>query len=94
MLQSGLLISAPIYNSFHVINKELLGIIFGFIELSTVSKKGQCVFVLLSEECWWSRARQILRIQELLSESELISYIINDVNLVIKQTKKRDLLCK
>lgn len=83
MSQSGLLISVPIYNSFHVINKELLSIIFGFIKLSTVSKKGQCVFVLLSEERWWSRDRHILRIQELLSEPELISYIINHVNLVI-----------
>lgn len=82
MSQSGLFISVPIYNHFHVINKELLSIIFGFIKLSTVSKKGQYVFVLLSEEHWWSRARHILRIQEPLSKSELaISSMM--LNLVI-----------
>lgn len=45
--QSGLLIVMPIYNSVHVItNKELVGIIFSFIELSTVSEKSLRIFVL------------------------------------------------
>lgn len=50
--QSGLLIVTPIYNNVHVVtNKELVGIMFSFIELSTVSDKQQCVFVLCLKSC-------------------------------------------